>query len=162
MSIASEIAALKQRIKKDLDSVEEQRTRLTAEYEAAELLEKRVLSEQAGRQLQLAEIPTAVTAGERTASFAEAVRLAIAEFKDTFSVKDVELMLRSMGVPLPKNNLRPRIAGEVKGEIIRKRVLLVEQGAGHVPNKYRRVVQSIPETERAPIRPGAHSRDVQH
>jgi hypothetical protein len=152
----ADIAAMKQRIKKDLDALEEQRAKLAAEYNAAELLEKRVISEQAERQLPLESIPTAVTAGESTVSFAEAVRLAIAAIGDTtFSVKDVENMLRAMNVPLPQNNLRPRIAGEIKGEIVRRRVLLVEKGAGHVPHRYRRVLQEIPETNAALIRPRA-------
>jgi hypothetical protein len=154
----ADIAAMKQRIKKDLNALDEQRSRLTAEYEAAELLEKRVIAEQAERQLPLEAIPTAATVGDSTVSFAEGVRRAIAEFKDaTFSVRDVENMLKAMNVSLPPNNLRPRIAGEIKGEIIRKRVLLVEKGSGHVPHKYRRVLQSIPETERALMRPRALS-----
>ncbi len=158
MSAAAEIAALKQRIRKELDGIEEQHKRLTAEYEAAELLEKRALSEQAERQLPL-QMPTAATAGAPTVTFAESVRRAIAEFKDSFTVKDVENMLRSMGVTLPQNNLRPRIAGEIKGEITRNNVLLVQKGSGHVPHRYRRLVKPIPETERAPMR-GAPS--VQH
>lgn len=146
----ADIASLKQRIKSDLDALEETRTRLQLEFEAATLLEKRLQNEKAERQLEI-EIPTVQTAGEPTVSFAESVRRAIAQFEDkTFTVRDVENMLRALNAQLPQHNLRARIAGEIKGEIGRKNVLLVKKGSGHVPHTYRRVLET-PKNERAPV-----------
>ena len=154
----ADIAALKQRIKSDLDTLDEARNRLQAEYAAAEVLEKRVQNEKAESQLPLELGQPPAPAVPSGVSFAEAVRRAIDQFQDkTFTVRDVESMLKAMNVALPPNNLRPRISGEVKGEIVRKKLLLVEKGSGHVPHKYRRLVQAIQETERVLIRPRTHS-----
>lgn len=145
----ADIAALYAKIDSEIDFHKSKIADLQTERKSVEVVERRVKSEQAEQRL-LFEAPTSVTAGEPTVSFAESCRRAVAAFKDeTFSVPDVENMLRSMSATLPKNNLRTRIAVEVKDLVRKKQVVLVERGSGHVPHKYRRTVQAIEDAQKS-------------
>jgi hypothetical protein len=156
----ADIAALYKKIDSEIEFHQQKIKELTAERAGVALVEKRVQQDNAEQRL-LFPAPTHATVGEPSVSFAEAVRRAVAEFKDQlFTVRDVENMLRAMNAPLPKNNLRTRIAVEVKDLVRKKLVILVERGSGHQPHKYRRVLET-PKNERAPvIQPRAPS--VQH
>lgn len=149
MSISSaDIAALYKKIDSEIEFHESKIKELKAERTGVALVEKRVQQDNAEQRL-LFQAPTPAIAGEPFVSFAEAVRRAVGEFKDQlFSVRDVENMLRAMNAPLPKNNLRTRIAVEIKDLVRKKQVILVEKGSGHVPHKYRRVLET-PKNERA-------------
>ncbi len=157
----ADIAALRKKIDSEIEFHEAKIRELKAERNGVELVERRIQQDSAEQRL-LFKTPTPVTVGEPTVSFAEAVRRAVAEFKDQlFTVRDVENMLKAMSAPLPANNLRTRISVEIKDLVRKKRVVLVEKGSGHVPHKYRLALQQQAQSERARVIP-PRAPSVQH
>ena len=71
-------------------------------------------------------------------SFAALVRNAASRFpEEVFSVGNIENVLQAQSAKLPPNNLRTRIAMEVKRMLKIGLVALVAKGRGTEPNKYR-------------------------
>jgi len=71
-------------------------------------------------------------------SFADAVRTTVRRFAgDSFTIANVENVLKAQSVRLPENNARVRIAMEVKRMMEKKQVTVVERGRGTQPFKYR-------------------------
>jgi hypothetical protein len=149
---SADLAALKQRIKTDMEFHENTIKSLGQELAAVELLEKRVSQEKSVEQrlLDLEEEPI-MGPKQPSVSFAEATRRAVRLFKrEPFTVADVENMLKAQKVTLPAKNVRTRISLEV-GDLVRKKTVhLVEKGSGHTPHTYRLASVDEPEKSERP------------
>jgi hypothetical protein len=162
MSISpADLAALKQRIRNDVESHEQEIKSLTQELAAVELLEKRVKQEMPSDQ-RLLDLPA--EAVPSNISFAESVRRAVRLFKnEEFSVANVETMLIAQKAKLPPRNVRTRIALEIKDLNRKGTIFLVHKGAGHTPHKYRLspTAEEPEKSERPPLIP-RRGLSVQH
>ncbi len=140
----ADLVGLKQQIATDLERLKAETAAVQNQYDAVELLERRLRAESTQtnifdlKDVEQTNVSRIVNVPGLAVGFAGAVRQSVRHFHDEqFTVKNVETVLRGSGAPLPANNLRARIAGELAKLVKQKVITITRKGNGSSPNSFR-------------------------
>lgn len=142
----SDLVALKQKVETEKKKLQSELDEADKTLAAIELLQSKIRADNQAQVSLFDPLTNNPALPIPKMSFSESVRQAVHRFSsEEFTVANVENVLKAQGVKLPLNNVRARIATEIK-ELIKKKVLVkTYTGTGIEPNRYRRLERSESE-----------------